>query len=283
MKQHGFRDIIFIGDSGPNQAGQIAVAATLNAEWAGGNTRVHAIPGYYRSDPEGDAAIMMARGIKREQIGNHADPRDTSQMMAVDPTMVRIPRSSPPMARTASRATRAVRRPRSAAPSSTRTWRAPSTSFVISSRRDELAYVYLRNRATPKGDLPAGFVWGVQAEWRRSRDVVSGLAGRPRGRRIRSTTAASSISEIKRRRPPQRGHTRTSIPNVRAISDAQHCRGHGASPAPRSGARRLRRLRCRPELSAHWSFVLARLLGGFPGAPDASIGNRSPLVRTRRY
>ena len=26
---------------------------------------------------------------KREQIGNHADPRDTSQMMAVDPTMVR--------------------------------------------------------------------------------------------------------------------------------------------------------------------------------------------------
>jgi creatinine amidohydrolase/Fe(II)-dependent formamide hydrolase-like protein len=89
LKQHGFRDVVFIGDSGPNQAGQIAVAATLNAEWAGGNTRVHAIPGYYRSDPEGDAAIMMARGIKREQIGNHADPRDTSQMMAVDPTMVR--------------------------------------------------------------------------------------------------------------------------------------------------------------------------------------------------
>ena len=89
LKQHGFRDVVLIGDSGPNQAGQIAVAETLNAEWAGGNTRVHAIPGYYRSDPEGDAAIMMARGIKQEQIGNHADPRDTSQMMAVDPTMVR--------------------------------------------------------------------------------------------------------------------------------------------------------------------------------------------------
>jgi creatinine amidohydrolase len=89
LRQHGFRDIVFIGDSGPNQPGQIAVAATLNAEWAGSNVRVHAIPGYYRSDPEGDAAIMMARGIRREQIGNHADPRDTSQMMAVDPTMVR--------------------------------------------------------------------------------------------------------------------------------------------------------------------------------------------------
>lgn len=89
LKQHGFRDIVFIGDSGPNQPGQNAVTATLNAEWAGSNVRVHAIEGYYRSDPEGDAAIMTARGIRKEQIGNHADPRDTSQMMAVDPTMVR--------------------------------------------------------------------------------------------------------------------------------------------------------------------------------------------------
>jgi creatinine amidohydrolase len=89
LKQHGFRNIVFIGDSGPNQPGQIAVAAKLNAEWVGSNVRVHAIPGYYRGDPEGDAAIMMSRGIRKEQIGNHADPRDTSQMMAVDPTMVR--------------------------------------------------------------------------------------------------------------------------------------------------------------------------------------------------
>ena len=89
FKQHGFRNIVFIGDSGPNQEGQSAVAAALTAEWTASGTRVHAIAGYYRSDPEGDAAIMIARGIKREQIGNHADPRDTSQMMAIDPSMVR--------------------------------------------------------------------------------------------------------------------------------------------------------------------------------------------------
>ncbi len=89
LKQHGFRNIVFIGDSGPNQAGQNAVAATLNAEWTGSNVRVHAIPGYYRSDPEGDAQEMMKRGIRRDEIDNHADVRDTSQMMAVDPTMVR--------------------------------------------------------------------------------------------------------------------------------------------------------------------------------------------------
>ena len=89
LKQHGFRDIVFIGDSGPNQPGQDAVAAALNAEWAGSNVRVHHIAGYYRSDPEGDAAAMAKFGIRKEEIGNHADVRDTSQMMAVDPKMVR--------------------------------------------------------------------------------------------------------------------------------------------------------------------------------------------------
>jgi creatinine amidohydrolase/Fe(II)-dependent formamide hydrolase-like protein len=89
LKQHGFRDIVFIGDSGPNQPGQAAVAEKLNAEWAGSNVRVHAVAGYYRSDPEGDAQEMIKRGIRRDEIDNHADVRDTSQMMAVDPTMVR--------------------------------------------------------------------------------------------------------------------------------------------------------------------------------------------------
>jgi hypothetical protein len=58
---------------------------------------------------------MMARGIKREQIGNHADPRDTSQMMAVDPLDgAEWTRSSRRTARTASRAIRAARLQRSA-------------------------------------------------------------------------------------------------------------------------------------------------------------------------
>jgi creatinine amidohydrolase len=89
LKQHGFRNIVFIGDSGPNQPGQDAVATTLNAEWTGSNVRMLAIQGYYRGDLEGDAAEMMKRGIRRDEIGNHADVNDTSRMMAVDPTMVR--------------------------------------------------------------------------------------------------------------------------------------------------------------------------------------------------
>ena len=89
LKQHGFRNIVFIGDSGPNQAGQTAVATALNTEWAGSDVRVYAIEGYYRGDREGDAAEMTKRGIRPEEIGNHADVGDTSRMMAVDPTMVR--------------------------------------------------------------------------------------------------------------------------------------------------------------------------------------------------
>jgi creatinine amidohydrolase/Fe(II)-dependent formamide hydrolase-like protein len=92
LKLHGFHDIVLIGDHGSDQAGQEAVAAKLNKEWAATPVRVHAITAYYRGDPEGDAAEMMKRGIKKEEIGNHADVRDTSQMLAVDPTMVHMER-----------------------------------------------------------------------------------------------------------------------------------------------------------------------------------------------
>jgi len=92
LKLHGFHDIVLIGDHGSDQAGQDAVAAKLNAEWAKTNVRVHAIGAYYRGDQEGDAAEMMKRGIKKEEMGNHADVRDTSLMLAIDPTMVRMNR-----------------------------------------------------------------------------------------------------------------------------------------------------------------------------------------------
>ena len=89
LKLHGFKNIVLIGDHGSDQDGQNSVAAKLNKEWAGTGVRVHAIPSYYRGDPEGDAAYMMAHGIKKEEIGNHSDVRDVSLMLAVDPKMVR--------------------------------------------------------------------------------------------------------------------------------------------------------------------------------------------------
>ena len=92
LKLHGFHDIVLIGDHGSDQAGQDAVAAKLNKEWVSTKVRVHAIGAYYRGDPPGDAAEMMKRGIKKEEIGNHADVRDTSLMLAIDPAMVHMNR-----------------------------------------------------------------------------------------------------------------------------------------------------------------------------------------------
>ena len=44
LKQHGFTDIVLIGDSGGNVRGMKQVAEELNAQWAGGSTDVHFIP-----------------------------------------------------------------------------------------------------------------------------------------------------------------------------------------------------------------------------------------------
>ena len=72
------------------EPGQTAVAATLNAEWAGSDVRVHTFFNYYRGDTEGDAALMMQRGIRKDEIGDHADVRDTSLLLATAPGMVRM-------------------------------------------------------------------------------------------------------------------------------------------------------------------------------------------------
>ena len=53
LRLHGFRDIVLLGDSGPNQAGQRAVAARLNRAWARTPVRVHAIDEYYRASTDG--------------------------------------------------------------------------------------------------------------------------------------------------------------------------------------------------------------------------------------
>lgn len=86
-KLHGFRNIVLIGDSGPNQPGMQAVAAQLNKEWAGTGVRLHHIPEYYRGN--GFDAWLAAQGESKEAIGTHAGIQDTSLLMAVDPKLIR--------------------------------------------------------------------------------------------------------------------------------------------------------------------------------------------------
>jgi creatinine amidohydrolase/Fe(II)-dependent formamide hydrolase-like protein len=91
FRQHGFRDIVFLGDHGGYQKSEERVAAKLNREWAAqpGGTRVHALVDYYRASQAGHADLLKARGFSAEEIGTHAGLADTSLALAIDPALVR--------------------------------------------------------------------------------------------------------------------------------------------------------------------------------------------------
>ena len=87
LKMHGFRNIIFIGDSGGNQDGQRAVAERLNAEWNSDPIVAH-VQAYY--DYARVARYMVDRGLEGgEEDGLHDDPIITLNMFADDPRSVR--------------------------------------------------------------------------------------------------------------------------------------------------------------------------------------------------
>lgn len=89
VQAHGFENIVFIGDSGGNQAGQKAVAAKLTAEWAG-KTLVAHVPEYY--DYAGTAKYMAGQGlIKPGQPDNlHDDPIIALNMFIDDASSIRF-------------------------------------------------------------------------------------------------------------------------------------------------------------------------------------------------
>lgn len=89
LRQHGFRDVVLIGDHGGYQGQLEAVARRLNRDWAGTPARAHYIATYYRSADADYAAVLRAKGLTPAQIGSHAGTADTSLQLAVEPAMVR--------------------------------------------------------------------------------------------------------------------------------------------------------------------------------------------------
>lgn len=88
MKVHGFKTIVFIGDSGGNQRGMEEVANALNEEWRGSATHVYFLPDYYSNN--GFRDWLVSQGEKPEDIGSHAGITDTSQVLAVNPEHIRM-------------------------------------------------------------------------------------------------------------------------------------------------------------------------------------------------
>ena len=87
LKQHGFTDVVLVGDSGGNQEGQKIVADALNKEWAATPVRVHHITAYYPG--RGDEWVA-SQGVSAEDVGTHAGTHDTASLMYINPSMLRV-------------------------------------------------------------------------------------------------------------------------------------------------------------------------------------------------
>lgn len=89
LRAGGFRDVVLIGDSGGNQNGMREAAATLNAEWKGSGARAHFIADYYTKSVSDIHAYLAKLGHSSEAIGTHAGMIDTSELLFVNPSLVR--------------------------------------------------------------------------------------------------------------------------------------------------------------------------------------------------
>lgn len=87
-RTHGFRHIVLLGDSGGNQDGMKAIAEELNQRWGDQGPRIHFIPEYYNYGALGP--WLETQGVKQTDEGLHDDYAMTAQLVAIDPTSVRI-------------------------------------------------------------------------------------------------------------------------------------------------------------------------------------------------
>ncbi len=87
LKQHGFRLICFLGDSGGNQAVQKRLAEKLTEKWKDSGVRVLHISDYYDKNGQDDWVKSLKLPIAEPSA--HAGFEDTSELMAIDKSGVR--------------------------------------------------------------------------------------------------------------------------------------------------------------------------------------------------
>lgn len=88
LRFHGITDIAFIWDSGGNAAGIRTAAERLNKEWGGTGARVHLVGDYYASTSAYEE-WLEGQGETAEAIGQQAGITQTSEVMVVDPRLLR--------------------------------------------------------------------------------------------------------------------------------------------------------------------------------------------------
>ena len=91
LRQHGFRDIVFIGDSGGNQRGMKEAAGNLNSRWQDSGVRAHFVEEFYTSGwSETERYTEAVLGVSEgKSDGHHDDIWVTAIMMVTSPESVR--------------------------------------------------------------------------------------------------------------------------------------------------------------------------------------------------
>lgn len=93
FRQHGFTDIVILGDSGNYQTQLAQVAAAFNKEASKDAkttpSRMHFISDYYKATQGSYIAALKAKGLNDAEIGTHAASADTALMLAIEPAMVK--------------------------------------------------------------------------------------------------------------------------------------------------------------------------------------------------
>ncbi len=92
LRQHGFVNIVILGDHGGYQPALKAVAASLNRDWAktsSSTARAHFISEYYAATQTTYVKALRSKGLSDHQIGLHGGVADTALSLAIEPSMVR--------------------------------------------------------------------------------------------------------------------------------------------------------------------------------------------------
>jgi creatinine amidohydrolase/Fe(II)-dependent formamide hydrolase-like protein len=94
LRQHGFHDIVFLGDHGGYQKSEQRAAEKINRQWAADARlfRAYALTDYYAFAQAPFAQVLRGKGFSDAEIGTHAGLADTSLMLAVDKSLVRTER-----------------------------------------------------------------------------------------------------------------------------------------------------------------------------------------------
>jgi creatinine amidohydrolase len=96
LRASGFKDVLFIGDSGDNQNGMRTVTTKLNEEWKGTGVRAHFIGDYYtKALREQRAYIVDSLKVPAADIGGHSGMLDTSELMFINDRHIRYDKLAP--------------------------------------------------------------------------------------------------------------------------------------------------------------------------------------------